>query len=64
MVCHIPSYYQRADVLTKPLSTKNFMRLKEELRVSDNDRMKKTGKTQFCLRGANVGFTLEPHLIP
>ena len=32
-ICHVPAYYQRADALTKVLSTKIFIRMREELRV-------------------------------
>lgn len=34
-VRHIPAGYQRADILTKALSTKNFSRLKADLKVVD-----------------------------
>jgi len=34
-VNHLPSTYQRADILTKPLSAKTFRRLKQELNVID-----------------------------
>lgn len=32
-VSYIPSYYQKADILTKALSSKNFTRLREELNI-------------------------------
>jgi len=35
IVCHIPTYYQQAGALTKVLSTKNFVRLREEVKVVD-----------------------------
>lgn len=34
-VNHLPSTYQRADIFTKALSVKNFLRLKQELNVDD-----------------------------
>lgn len=34
-VNHIPSSYQKADILTKPLSKPSFIRLRQELHVED-----------------------------
>lgn len=34
-VNHLPNTYQRADILTKALSAKCFLRLKQELNVED-----------------------------
>lgn len=45
-VRHVPTYYQRADILTKALSAKNFVRLKEELKVlQDEDEKRRNKKT-------------------
>ena len=43
-VNHIPTFYQRADILTKPLSTTNFIRLKEELRVRSDGAEREEGR--------------------
>lgn len=40
-VNHLPSTYQRADVLTKPPSTKNLHKLKLELNVEEIHKQSK-----------------------
>lgn len=38
---HLPSSYQVADIMTKPLSKKKFVRFKQELKVTEFDSNKK-----------------------
>lgn len=33
-VNHVPATYQRINILTKPLSKKNFLRMKQDLKVT------------------------------
>ena len=44
-VRHVPALYQRADVLTKALSTMNFMRFREELGVCNGGAEEKRNET-------------------
>lgn len=58
MISHIPAAYQKADILTKPLTKQSFLRFKQELHVEDimsllkdADLMSTRGKLQ------NKGFS-------